>query len=261
MTENNRPFIRIGPDNSGDAELQRRSELRRNYLVPIYFMHTSNVPKREVTSAFLGVQDALTASGQTRQLINFGSQKYGAGDYSSPDWYVEKAIRNQELCRNAGYGLQVDAREVNKLFASEPYQNKPHWEVLVINDDLSVKNRQSGYLNYVFGLTDISFPSSVQSVARLIKDVKEGELRDLMIRRLLRHEVGHMFRLPLWNRGNVEEKLGLHCTNVCTMRQGMSIQEWAQETIEERNKGVHFCADCRNDLTIIRQGIKPLPNK
>ncbi|MBA3724637.1 MAG: hypothetical protein H0W89_07190 [Candidatus Levybacteria bacterium] len=262
MTEGNRPrqrFIIRPVDNDRNTELQRRAELRRNYLVPIYFMHTSDVPRREARAALLGVADALRATGQERQVVNFGSQQFGQGAYSSPNWYIEEAFRRQPLRRSAGYGPQIDVHEVGRLFTDEPFQEKPHWEVMVVNQDLNAKGRDGNYINFVFGATDTMFPSSVQSVTRLMAEVPEGDLRDAMVRRLLRHEVGHMFGLPTTGRRNTEEKLGAHCTNPCTMRQGMSIPEWADLTVTEHNNGIHFCGDCTGDLAASRSRYRPLP--
>lgn len=260
MTEGPRPRFTIrAVDADRNAELQRRAELRRNYLVPIYFMHTSDVPPREAHAALLGVADALAASNQERQLVNFGSQAFGQGAFSSPDWYVAEAFRRQPLRRDAGYGPQVDVHEVGQLFTGEPFQEKPHWEVFVVNQNLNARGSDGRYINFVFGATDTLFPSSVQSIKRLMAEVPEGNLRDAMVRRLLRHEVGHMFGLPARGRSHTEEKLGTHCTNPCTMRQGMSIPEWAELTVQEHNSGIHFCGDCRADLAAVRPRYRPLP--
>jgi predicted Zn-dependent protease len=116
----------------------------------------------------------------------------------------------------------------------------------------------NNYLNFAFGATDPSEFVSVQSITRLMAEVPEGPLRNEMIRRVLRHEVGHMLGLPSSGRGNTEENLGPHCTNMCTMRQGLSAPEWAQHTIEEFNNGVHFCEGCQNDLAETRQRYRPL---
>lgn len=57
----------------------------------------------------------------------------------------------------------------------------------------------------------------------------------------------------------VIQKLGLHCTNVCTMRQGMSLSEWKELTQEELRRGIHFCADCSRELAQYRTRFKKLP--
>lgn len=244
-------------------ELARRHELRMNYLVPIYVTWTSNVPPTEAQAATQGVRDALTASGQRRDLVILGSQSYDANPakpFSSPDWYTQEAIKTQPLKRNAGHGQQVDVSEVMKLFHQEPYQEKPHWEIFIINHDLNSKDENLKYMNFVFGATQPTFPASVQSITRIIAEVRPGNLRNEMIRRLLRHEVGHMFWLPSRNH-NIEQSLGKHCTNVCTMKQGLSIPEWANLTQEENRRGIKFCDDCMTDLARLRTHYKPLPTE
>lgn len=243
-----------------NREMANRQELRSNYLVPIYFMHTRDIPPVEAKAALLGVTDALTASGQNRKIVDFGSKSFGQGEYSNPEWYVEETLRKQKLRKNAGYGQQLVVNNVMQHFYREPWQEQPHWEVFVVNRDLTDWGGQQ-WLNFVFGSTDPEFPASVQSITRLMAEIPAGDLRNAMIRRLLRHEVGHMFGLPHSNRPNTEQKLGTHCANVCTMRQGMSIPEWAKLTTEENNKGVHFCGDCKNDLAKVRNRYKPLPTQ
>lgn len=253
-----RPLPLTPQQEAHNREMTRRQELRSNYLVPIYFMNTKDVPQAEAQAALQGVTDALFASGQNRKIVNLGSQSFGQGEYLNPEWYVDDTLRKQELRKNAGYGQQLVASSVMQHFYREPWQEQPHWEVFVINRDLTDWGGKE-WLNFVFGSTNTGFPASVQSITRLTAEIPAGDLRNAMIRRLLRHETGHMFGLPRKNRSNTEQKLGTHCVNVCTMRQGMSIPEWAKLTTEESKKGVHFCNDCKNDLDQVRNKYKPLP--
>lgn len=231
-------------------EANRMQTIRDDALVPIYVMWTSNVPDLETRASVEGVYDTVRASGQNREVIVFGSQAFGTGGFSSPDWYIKEALRRQYLRRTAGFGPQVDVNEVMGLFYEEPYQADPHWEVFIVNNDLNDRGINGQYLNFIFGSTNPDFPASVQSVTRLLSSVPDNQLRYDMTRRLLRHEVGHMFKLPSGLRTvNVTENLGKHCTNICTMRQGISIEEWAQLTQQETTRDVHFCNDCTNDLT------------
>ena len=246
------PTIEISP--TINREMTRRAELRRDFLVPIYLMWSSDVPSAEAQAAAQGVYDAVNVSGQKRQVVNLGSSPWSKGDYSSADWYIGKALEMQNETRNRGHGNQVNVSNLMNQFYEEPWQEKPHWEVFITNKDLYMQGK-----NFVFGATNPNFAASVQSLKRLIDEIPEGELRREMIRRLLRHEVGHMFGLPGRNF-KVEEKLGSHCTNICTMRQGMSIPEWAKLTQEESRRNVHFCKDCMNVLAQKQNQFKPLPH-
>lgn len=237
-----------------DPEETRRDELRRDYLVPLYVTWTSDVPQPEAQAALNGVTDAVKAAGQRRDIVVLGARPWSQGAYSSPDWYAREAERRQREVRNLGHGRQINVNNLTRLFYEEPWQQNPHWEVAIVNTDLYADGT-----NFVFGITQPDFAASIQSVRRLIDSIPTGELRTAMVRRLLRHEVGHMFGLPGYNRSNTEEKLGRHCTNVCTMRQGISIPEWAQLTQQEVRNNVHFCGDCQNYLSRVRNRYKPLP--
>lgn len=239
-------------------EMSRRQELRLEHLVPIYVMWDDTVGIPEAQASLEGIRDALQASGQKRQLVALGSEDWAENtqEYSGPTWYINTAFQKQTTRRNGGFGIQLDVSEVIKLFYQEPYQQNPHWEVFIVNRDLN--DSQDPNINFVFGSTNPTFPASVQSITRLMAQISSQELRSAMIKRLLRHEVGHMFGPPL-RTFNIEQKLGPHCTNVCSMRQGLSIHEWANQTIEENRKGVVFCDDCMADFAKVRDRYKPIP--
>jgi len=117
--------------------------------------------------------------------------------------------------------------------------------VLVVDADLTKEAA-----NFLFGATcpDIG---SVLSVSRL-RNIGSVELRGKVVQRLARHEFGHVLGLvPRERRTNVEDKIGLHCTNLCTMRQGMTLEEFGQLTIEEERAGVVFCRECADYLRTV----------
>lgn len=235
-------------------ELNRRAELRQNSLVPIYVTWTSDIPRAESQAALQGVRDALAASGQDRQVVVLGDRAWATGDYSSGDWYVRRVLNTQRVNRDKGYGVQVSGGKLLYTLEGEPWQQEPHWEAFILNRDLGeVEDRTN---NFVFGLTLPLF-GSVQSVTRLIREIPDQGLRARVIRRVLRHEIAHVFGLPIRGK-NTTEMLGRHCTNVCTMRQGMSTAEWIQEVREEEKVGRYFCSDCVGDFRSIKDRFKPL---
>lgn len=257
-----RPIIaRNKPQSPAEIAIQieerRRNELRHDFLVPIYVMWTSDVTEEEGRAGLEGVKDVLRASGQKREIINFGSSSWGNGDFSSADWYLEEAVRRGEVRRSLDLGEQLTTGGIGRLFHEEPWQESPHWEVFIINHDLTSGESDN---NFVFGETDTRFASSVQSVSRLRRLPRELKLE--IIRRLLRHEVGHMFGLPSYGRRNTvdnESSLGNHCTNVCSVRQGLNIDAWIKQFRQEEKLGVQFCGDCLRDLAKSKDRFKPLP--
>lgn len=246
--------------NSGDQgptwqEYWRRQEIRREHLVPLYVMWTSDVSEDAAIASVRGVEDAVRASRQKREVRVFGSRPFSSGEYSSSDWYADEAFRKQTLRRDVGYGLQLDTAAFSQLFTQEPWQENPHWEVLITNRDLNTKIR-GNFINFIFGETNPDFAYSIQSVRRIENATRDRALNLEMIRNLLRHETGHMFGLV--RRSEAVESLGNHCPNVCSMKQTLSAAELAENTIEVERRGIHFCADCQQELAQNSQVYKPL---
>jgi hypothetical protein len=238
-------------------ELRRRSEIRNNFLVPLYVMWPKNLPDDTARAGLQGVMDAVRVSGQDRQVISFGSRVFSEGDYSSAQWYVDEVYRRQPLRRDVGYGSQLDTGYFGGLFANEPWQQEtPHWEVLMVNDDLNsmVDGR---YINYVFGSTDPGFPYSVQSAKRMLEETPNRDLANAMYRNLLRHEVGHVFGLV--NRSDAVQQLGGHCPNECSMRQTMDLSALRDNTLRIEISGRMFCGDCTVEVNSYKSRYRSLP--
>ncbi len=254
---------------TGDLDRQqallRQREIRHQEPVPIYVMYPPDVPDVVAIAGLRGVYDTLDASGQNREIQNFGSRNWSTGDYSSAQWYVDEAYKRQDLKRDVGFGPQLDTAQFGRLFTIEPWQEtRPHWEVLIVNKDLNSKawtrNSQGeetfDFINYVFGVTNPEFPYSVQSVRRILETPGPNEaLRLAMIRNLLRHEVGHMFGLV--GRARAVESLGSHCPNPCSMKQTLNLRELAENTVDVERRGLHFCGDCTKELEASRDRFRP----
>ena len=80
-----------------------------------------------------------------------------------------------------------------------------------------------------------------------IESVYSPELSLRMWRRLVRHESGHLFGLDS-REFSCEDNLRRYCTNICTLRQGVSLVVWKELTGEEDAKGIDFCEDCATEL-------------
>ncbi len=103
-----------------DPELQRREELRRNALVPIYMMWTSDIPNHASQAAVEGVTQAMAASGQNRDLVILGTTQWSEGEYSSADWYLRQTLATETTFRDQGHGRQVNVSNLGSLFYKEP---------------------------------------------------------------------------------------------------------------------------------------------
>jgi predicted Zn-dependent protease len=255
---------RIEP--AGENAEPSRFELKNDFLVPLHFSCTSNLTGSERNAALLGIRDALVASGQDRRIVVTNPAVLEQNPHLTADAHIQAALRRQPIDRDLGFGKQVDLQGVLNALHQTETQRPPQWNIMVVDHDLTAPVGNGEYLNFAFGVTVPTEHVSVQSVTRLMEAIPPGELRDAAIRRVLRHETGHLFGLPSYRResnprGNVEENLGLHCTNPCTMRQGLSVPAWVNLTVQEHNAGIHFCSDCQNDLARVRDTYKPLPRR
>jgi predicted Zn-dependent protease len=259
--EDNVPRIRFGireeqsPEESRRiAELNQQQYVRLNYAVPIFISITGDVPQNLANAAISGVLKAISHSKQERTVQLF-NQPWGIGAHSSPEWYVKEAERrNSAPERNLGYGNQINARHLLDALVRDPYQSNPHWDILVFNKDLYSDVDRT---NFQFGATYSGFPVCMQSVVRFANSNLSEHVKYLAVERLLAHEMGHMFGLV--NREHHRERsLGGHCTNVCLMRQGLSLDEFVRQTVEEHTKGIDFCECCQSDLDTKSRSIMAL---
>jgi len=100
--------------------------------------------------------------------------------------------------------------------------------------------------NFIIGLASPG-DSTTFSVKRF-RELDEW-MKNECIKTETMHEVGHVFGLIPYSRTkNVEQSLGKHCTNKCTMRQGLMVpQDWIKITKDRLDYGA-FCDDCKKDL-------------
>lgn len=203
-------------------------------MLPIYVMYDSALDEIERTAIHEGLLEFQRVF-PARVIINFGSEPWANGSYSSADWYLQHAERMSNQ--------QIIADSLIRLMRNEPFQEEtPHIDVMFTSVDL---NTNSFHLNFCFGLTNGRF--TAQSVFRY-RNLPKND-RVLAIKTVLQHELGHVFGMAFDpRRTNTEEKLGNHCTNFgCIMRQGMNTTEWVNHAREARKMGRLYCPQCLAD--------------
>lgn len=208
-------------------------------MTKVQICWTRGVSKAEVSTVQSGVSDVL---------------KYVTRDFSvdlmGPTCAAEVWAENCLRQKDAGFGPQVDAdcvlnRQIPpslvnyaRSIGQEP-SDVSCLSVVCVDFDITV-----GEENFLFGGSQAGI-GSVLSVARL----RGSTIADKVLRRLARHEFGHALGLiPDARSTNVRGKIGLHCTNVCTMRQGMNLQKFEALTIEEERADILFCRECADYL-------------
>jgi hypothetical protein len=235
-----------------------RQQMRANRLVPVYFSVEDGVPNEEANAARQGIEDVLVASGQARDIVVVAADALPAEEFYDPDQQAADALRQQKARRDSGYGPQLDMQLLlDEIERAEPYQ-EPHLAIRLSAHDLTAEVAPGEYVDFAVGATDPHGMVTIQSIARFMAALPSGKLRQEIIRRLFRHETGHLFGVPSSGRRNIQYEYGLHCTNVCTMRQAIGMVAWGQYTVEESRENVHFCADCQQDLNRATAGYRPL---
>ena len=209
------------------------SVLRRSDL-PVCVCWDSGVTQPESQAILEGITE-MSILMPHRIFRSYGSESFGSGYYSSPDWYVHHARHRS--------GPQINADDILLSLHSEPWQRQtPHVDILVTSRDLYTDS-----CNFVFGLASPTWHVSVESVFRL-RGLTPNQ-QNAAIRQLIRHELGHLCGLVPEGRTNSKYLLGTHCTNPsCTMQQGMNVQEWLAIASQTERTGQLFCRQCLQDL-------------
>jgi hypothetical protein len=164
--------------------------------------------------------------------------------YSGTQWYIDTST-SAELDR-------VIAPIFLELVRQEPWQKAdPHLDLALLDLDLTdfpVALARLRPTHYTLG-SSLPGLAAVMSVYRLRK-LADGDTRDLALRRLVHHHLGHVLGVPSLVRGQEVARLGLemHCTNLCAMRHATTEEELVTLGLEEERKGWPFCERCTSEL-------------
>lgn len=209
---------------------------------PLYLMHQEGVSEEHLSAVLAGIREILQLAGATHliPIHNFGVWRlrdYLDGrtlkPYQSIDWYLGHA-------RQMGRRNQLNADTMMVDLYEEPWQNQTaHYDVVVVNDDLWSGESDN---NFVIG-------SAIRGIGTVVSVARFEGLPEECIETEVLHEMGHVFGLvPDERTTNVEESLGRHCTNRCSMRQGLRVpDDWIQFTDDRLQVGA-FCRQCQRDI-------------
>lgn len=165
--------------------------------------------------------------------------------YYSSDWYIKRARETSERQN------QLNADTIIDCLQMEPWQqHEPHYDLVIVHSDMyacHIVNNKRVPVNFVTGLA-IAGLGTVVSTHRFMG--VSGMMQQLCIQTLVLHELGHVFGLiPSSRTLNVERNLGRHCTNVCVMRQGLTVPSDCIGFTQDRLRtGNIFCTQCQFGL-------------
>ncbi len=223
----------------------RNSNSLNNPFRPIYIMVEDGVDQTHVDAVIKSIHAVTQIAGVNNalQINNFGvwrshnwlNSQDQMTEWNSVDWYIEQAQVH-------GRHKQLHGGHLMKLLWNEPWQKMhAHYDIVITKQDLYDEK-----CNFVIGLAVHRF-GTIISTNRFL-NLESEVARECIVTEAM-HEIGHMFGLILSTRTQcVDESLGLHCTNKCIMRQGLSVpHDWLVFT-EDRLNGFSFCDLCTRDL-------------
>ncbi|MFA6397638.1 MAG: hypothetical protein WDK96_02210 [Candidatus Paceibacterota bacterium] len=211
---------------------------------PVYIMFDKEVEPLYTKAVLQGINTILRFANVEGRLPahNFGvwrnnnwRQGVNLTEWNSIDWYIQRVERQSRQG-------QLDGDKLLLLLMTEPWQkNNRHYDVLVTNKDLYTEG-----CNFCIGLAIHEFGTIIST--NRFQNLNPNQAYECIVTETI-HEMGHVFGLiPHTRKKNVENSLGLHCTNKCVMRQGMKVpHDWLNITIDRLN-GHNFCDECLNDL-------------
>lgn len=139
-------------------------------------------------------------------------------------------------------GRQIDASGVLFNIEEKSYRD-PHYGIVLTHEDLNSSYKS---VNLLVGLAQRD-TGAVISTYRFQE--QQHKLKNEILKTQVMHEIGHVFGTPSDSREeNVEDNLGLHCTNKCVMRQRRHVPDGWKELTKDRLESHPYCNDCKNDL-------------
>lgn len=222
------------------------STKQRTNIRPVFVMCEEGVSSPQLGAVIKGIREVLEIGDIEREVEvrslgiwrDLGYHKETVlVAWKSVDWYVDDARRATP--HQTG---QINGDRFITLLLNEPWQElEPHYDVVVLRSDLWAEGT-----NFVIGLAVKGY-ATVISVNRF-QALPMKEQLDCITTEAA-HEVGHVFGLVSDERTeNVEMSLGKHCTNRCTMRQGLNVPTDWQAITRDRLRHGMFCAQCEKDL-------------
>jgi predicted Zn-dependent protease len=136
----------------------------------------------------------------------------------------------------------------NKLYKKDAEGRYNYYDIMIVHSDI-IYDSHSTEDEDLNGVGSEGFGAIISTYK--LKDLDE-KLRFGCIETLTMHELGHMFGIiPKKRTENVYEEGGLHCNNMCVMKQGRRVPGGYPAITEHRLKHSPFCSTCEKDLKAI----------
>lgn len=214
---------------------------------PIYLINENGIDPVDNKAVIEGIETILKIAGVENKIkiLDYSEligKKYISPDgsskeYKSLDYYLQqgKIVSRKATKLNATKIINLCAYEI----AISGYK---HYYVLILKSDIYLENT-----DFVIGAGKKGHCAIISTYR--FKDLDDNRKYEV-IKAEAMHEIGYVFGIPNNNRKtNVENNIGLHCTNECVMRQGLCIpDDWIEMTNNRLKSRKPLCDECIDDL-------------
>lgn len=221
---------------------------------PIWFQKRINIEYNQREKVVNAINDVIRI-GQGEDIIDFTVDK----EYEHLkifDWALSRSGEKKDISADV---FIEDAAE------KETWKNR--LVVFVTVEDISTKEsrKQLGIRLGGLARTMVCALVSTAMHAKVLEDTGSIIIADNYLKSVVYHEVGHLFRVPSYQRValkyKVAEKLGYHCTeDYCVMNQSMEAVRLKNSWLLNKPKLVtpSFCAECTRDLRAFFDDIREM---
>jgi hypothetical protein len=223
----------------------------------ISMVWTENVDELEIRFGLAAVQEIASEL----QLVSFYRGLHGAaptvnvfGNWSIPampegapyqslQWYIDQSY-------DRGHGSVIGSRLLD-IVLNEPWQrSNAHYDLLLISQKLLPTHRHAPDEQALA----LSVPGRATVIsAAPLRQIGDNRMRLYTIRRVVGHQLGHLFGIPSATRADIEinSEGERHCRQVCAMREANDLDQLVELSAEEIKAKVLFCPECWQDLLTV----------
>jgi len=213
---------------------QRPTPINR---LPFRIHYAADVSAYDVDTAKEAVRDLVGIASVTLNVTTMGGpyiarlETIGHGHGRQVRGHQQLALENPRQAHDGMYATFM----LDLLTAR---RNDPHFGLALFAKDVYAPNT-----NWVIGVSGENM-GTVMSTWRFQQANRSA--RKEVLKTGFMHEFGHIFKLAE-SGPRVEQSLGSHCTNLCIMRQGLSMTDWEGMTADRLNHEA-LCDECKTDL-------------
>lgn len=230
----------------------------KNPIKPMYIINEPGLSRLEKDAFFSGLKESLQIAGvydifMKHDLIKDFGIKEGYS-YQNGVLITHPGVDSylQDNCWDKDH-KKLNLTNIASLFCNKPYKEDEeggynYYDIMIVHSDV-IYDSHSPEDEDINGVGSEGFGAIISTYK--FKNWND-KLKSDCIKTVTLHELGHMFKIiPKERTENVYEEGGLHCNNMCVMKQGRRVPGGYPAITEHRLKHGPFCSICEKDLKAI----------